>query len=372
MNELKDKLRQLHDRVEQAWLSLELAGKESHLRDLESLMSQPEFWNDRATAEKVSTEAGQLRRQLEVWRLLRADIADTWLMMDDPGDEALVAELSIMIDGLLSRYTDLETQLWLRGPHDNRPAIVTIYAGAGGVDAQDWAQMLERMYLRYAEISSFHVDVLNRTIGQEAGIKNVTMKISGEFAYGFLKTESGVHRLVRLSPYDADQQRHTSFAMVEVLPELEETEDIKIDDKDLRLDVYRSSGKGGQSVNTTDSAVRITHIPTGIVVTCQNERSQMQNKEQARKYLLGKLQVYYQAEKDEERQALRGELTEAAWGNQIRSYVLHPYKMVKDHRTKYETKEPERVLNGEIHDFIEQRLAQEAGMLESQKSKGKR
>jgi peptide chain release factor 2 len=277
-------------------------------------------------------------------------------------DETLTADITERLQTLGQTVNQLEFELLLQGPHDTRPAIITIYAGAGGVDAQDWAEMIERMYLRLAERQNWKVEVLNRTVGQEAGIKNSTLKITGPYAYGYLKTESGVHRLVRLSPYDSDQARHTSFAMAEVLPELDESSEIQIDDKDLRIDVYRSSGKGGQSVNTTDSAVRITHIPTGIVVTCQNERSQMQNKEQARKYLLGKLEVYYQSEKDEERQALRGELTEAAWGNQIRSYVLHPYKMVKDHRTKYETKDPQAVLDGDLMEFMKKRLEQQAGM----------
>jgi peptide chain release factor 2 len=233
---------------------------------------------------------------------------------------------------------------------------VTIFAGAGGVDAQDWTEMLTRMYLRFAENQNWQVNVLNESRGTEAGLKSITLEITGDYAYGYLKEEHGVHRLVRLSPYDADHARHTSFAMVEVVPELEKVDNLEIKEDDLRIDVYRSSGHGGQSVNTTDSAVRLTHIPTGITTQCQNERSQKQNKEKALNYLKGKLAKYYATKQEEERQVLRGELTSASWGNQIRSYVLHPYQMVKDHRTDLETKEPQKVLDGDLLLFIEANL----------------
>jgi len=360
VNELATELESWLSRVQRAWTALHLDQKKVQLTRLQAQMQETNFWHDRQTAEKVSQEAGRLQHQLDVWTGVQNELIDLQALALDA---SLTADINERLQQIGATIDQLEFELVLQGEHDTRPAILTIYAGAGGVDAQDWAQMLERMYLRMAERQGWKVEVLNRTVGQEAGIKNTTIKITGSYAYGYLRTEQGVHRLVRLSPYDADQARHTSFAMVEVLPELEETDAIKIDEKDLRIDVYRSSGKGGQSVNTTDSAVRITHLPTGIVVTCQNERSQMQNKEQAKKYLLGKLQVYYQAEKDEERQVLRGELTEAAWGNQIRSYVLHPYKMVKDHRTKFETKDPQTVLDGELMEFMKKRLEQQAKLL---------
>lgn len=359
MNQLVTELENWLSRVHRAWAALHLDQKKNQLARLQERMQESHFWDDRQTAEHISQEAGRLQHQIDVWSQVRDELTD---LLSLASDETLTADITERLQTLGQTVNQLEFELLLQGPHDTRPAIITIYAGAGGVDAQDWAEMIERMYLRLAERQNWKVEVLNRTVGQEAGIKNSTLKITGPYAYGYLKTESGVHRLVRLSPYDSDQARHTSFAMAEVLPELDESSEIQIDDKDLRIDVYRSSGKGGQSVNTTDSAVRITHIPTGIVVTCQNERSQMQNKEQARKYLLGKLEVYYQSEKDEERQALRGELTEAAWGNQIRSYVLHPYKMVKDHRTKYETKDPQAVLDGDLMEFMKKRLEQQAGM----------
>ncbi len=244
----------------------------------------------------------------------------------------------------------------MNGPYDQHFAIVTIYSGAGGVDAQDWAAMLERMYIRFADRHEWPVMILHRTVGQEAGIKNVTLRIAGVFAYGYLRAEAGVHRLVRLSPYDADQARHTSFAMVEVLPELEKPATIEVNKDDVRVDVFRSSGHGGQSVNTTDSAVRLTHIATGLSVVCQNERSQLQNKEQAWRILLGKLEKYYHAQREEERQQLRGEFTENSWGSQIRSYVLHPYKMVKDHRTRHEVRNPDNILDGDLDAFIEAEL----------------
>ncbi|MFH0874226.1 MAG: peptide chain release factor 2 [Candidatus Komeilibacteria bacterium] len=362
MSAIDSRLEQSLARVNSAWAALRLDSKQARLQELQQLMSQPNFWSDRKQAEKLSQEASSLEQQITTWSELRNKLQDIVTLSSDQSQgmqSGLDQELAAIEDNL-ERHQD---ELLFTGEYDDRPAILTIYSGAGGVDAQDWAQMLERMYLRLADQQKWPVEILNRTVGQEAGIKNTTIKISGLRAYGYLKTEGGVHRLVRLSPYDADQLRHTSFAMVEVLPELDELADVIIDDQDLKIDVYRSSGHGGQSVNTTDSAVRLTHLPTGIVVTCQNERSQMQNKEQAKKYLLGKLQKYYQTEKEEERQALRGELTEAAWGNQIRSYVLHPYKMVKDHRTKFETKDPDAVLGGDLMPFMIERLKQEAGLL---------
>lgn len=360
MDEFIKSVENFKKRVRAAQAFLRLDDKQKHWRQLQDQMAQPDFWSERKRAERISQEAAALERQILFWTSINERSDDLLsIALADLNDESatLLPELQQEFQALDQEYRAYESQLWLSGPYDAAPAIVTIYSGAGGVDAQDWAQMLERMYLRFAAGQGWATTILQRTIGQEAGIKNVTMKLTGQLAYGYLKTESGVHRLVRISPYDADQSRHTSFAMVEVLPELDEISNIEVSKDDVRVDVYRSSGHGGQSVNTTDSAVRLTHIPTGLTAVCQNERSQMQNKEQAWRHLLGKLARYYQAQQEEERKILRGELTEAAWGNQIRSYVLHPYKLVKDHRTKYEVKDPERVLGGEIMPFIEAALA---------------
>ena len=233
--------------------------------------------------------------------------------------------------------------------------MISIKAGAGGIDAQDWASMLERMYLKFAEHNNYTINYLARSSGSEAGIKSTTFKVSGEYAYGYLKNEKGVHRLVRISPFDSDKARHTSFAMVEALPELKEVA-IEIKEEDLKIDTFRASGHGGQSVNTTDSAVRITHLPTKLIAICQNERSQLQNKLQALSYLKSKLQLYYETELEEEKKALLGEHTTAAWGNQIRSYILQPYKLVKDHRTNYESNNVEDILNGNIMELIKKQL----------------
>ena len=264
-------------------------------------------------------------------------------------------EIEKKLKELQEKFERLEFFVLFNQKYDQNNVILSIYAGAGGVDAQDWAEMILKMYTRFCEKKNWQAKLIDESKGGEAGIKSATLEIKGRYAYGYLKSEAGVHRLVRISPFDAEKMRHTSFALVEIMPELEELEEkeVEIDPKDLRIDTYLSSGHGGQSVQTTYSAVRIVHLPTKISVACQNERSQKQNKETALKILKSKLYQYYQAKKDDEKRRIRGEFKSAEWGNQIRSYVLHPYHLVKDHRTNYEVKDPEAVLSGELEEFIE-------------------
>jgi len=293
---------------------------------------------------RVATWRGLERRAGEAQELAALAAAE--------GDASLASEVTREVDALAAELDKLEFELTFAGPYDTRDAILAVHAGAGGTESQDWAEMLLRMYLRWAERHSFDAQLIDMTQGEEAGIKSATLEVRGPLAYGYLRSERGVHRLVRLSPFDADHARHTSFALVEVLPEAESAAEVKINPDDLRIDVFRASGHGGQNVQKNSTAVRITHLPTGIVVTCQNERSQGRNKDLALKVLEARLLEKEVARQAKERSTLKGQHVSAEWGNQIRSYVLHPYKMVKDHRTSFETSDAETVLDGDLDGFM--------------------
>ncbi len=315
-------------------------------------MSQPEFWADRATAETKSRLLKELKDEVGSWEKIEKEV-QSWIELAGMAEESQRPEVEKHVAELEDQYRQLEFLLLLGDEHDEANAIVSIHAGTGGTDAMDWAEMLSRMLLRFCEQRGWKTKVVDESRAQEAGIKSITFEVQGRLAYGYLKSEAGVHRLVRISPFDAEKMRHTSFALVEVLPELEEIESIIIDPKDLRIDTFLSSGHGGQSVQTTYSAVRVVHLPTKIMVSVQNERSQTQNKETAMKILKAKLHQLELQKRADEKSKLRGEYHEAAWGNQIRSYVLQPYRMVKDHRTKQETSQVDQVLNGDLLPFME-------------------
>lgn len=305
-----------------------------------------------------------LRERIETWRTLERRAADTLELLklaEEEEDDSAIAAAERDLDAIEADLRRVEFQLRLSGPYDARNAILAVHAGAGGTESQDWAEMLLRMYLRWAERRGFDTEIIDVTEGEEAGIKSATVEIRGPYAYGYLKGEHGVHRLVRLSPFDAAHARHTSFAKVEVLPEVDEPGEVEIDPKDLRIDVFRAGGRGGQNVQKNATAVRLVHIPTGIVVTCQNERSLNQNKASALKVLEARLLQLQLQRQAEEKARLKGEHVDMGWGNQIRSYVLHPYKMVKDHRTGFETSDAAAVLDGEIDGLIEAFLASQVG-----------
>jgi len=305
-------------------------------------------------------ETSTLKEEVSEWQNLRQTIADT-LELAQLEDQSLLPEIEIETAELENEVNKREFEAKLSGQYDRGNALLAIHAGAGGTDSQDWAEMLERMYLRWAERKGYQADILDMTEGEEAGIKSATIAINGRNAYGYLRSEKGVHRLVRLSPFDSAHRRHTSFAMIEVLPQVEEDSQVEINSEDLRIDVFRSSGAGGQNVQKNDTAIRITHHPSGIVVSCQNERSQLQNKQNAMRVLRSRLVELKQIEQEEKISQLRGEYQKAEWGSQIRSYVLHPYQMVKDHRTDFERGNTQAVLDGDIDGFIEAYLQSKVG-----------
>jgi peptide chain release factor 2 len=309
-------------------------------------------------------QIGALRDAIATWKEMEskaADVEELIGMALAENDESIKQEVQQEIDRMVARFDAIEVQLMLDGPYDARHAIMAVHAGAGGTESQDWAQMLMRMFLRWAERRKFHADILDMSPGDEAGIKSATIEIKGHFAYGNLKSEHGVHRLVRLSPFDADHARHTSFALVEIMPEAEEKTDLQINSDDIKVDTFRSSGPGGQHMQKTSSAVRITHVPTGLVVSCQSERSQHQNKESALRVLYARLLELEIEKREAEKAKIKGKRIDAGWGNQIRSYVLQPYKMVKDHRTEHETSNTAAVLDGEIDEFINAYLRSKVG-----------
>ncbi len=351
MQEINKQAEVLKQEVDSAIDRLKLTKDEKELEELKIQAQAPNFWSDNNTAQANLKQQAKLIAHIGPWQTLANELADI-IELSKTGDNSLLADLTKQLVNASEHFGELKEQLKFNGPYDSNDAIVSIHAGAGGTDAQDWAQMLMRMYLRWAEGHSYKVRILDESSGEEAGLKSTTFEIDGDFVYGQLRGEHGVHRLVRLSPFNADHLRQTSFAKVEVMPKIERPEEVQLDDKDLKVDVYRSGGHGGQSVNTTDSAVRITHLPTGISAAIQNERSQLQNRETALTVLRSRLaQLQLEQHKDHLTE-LKGPNQRAEWGNQIRSYVLHPYKQVKDLRTSYETSDPDKVLNGQLEPII--------------------
>jgi peptide chain release factor 2 len=336
---------------------LDLDELEAEVGRLESEMQQPGFWDDQENAASTSASHSRAQAKLDGFRALRSEADDLSEMAEmAESDDEMATELTSQLESIESRLEALEEARLFSGPYDSGDAIVTVHAGAGGTDSQDWAEILLRMYLRWAERRGFKVEMKEASEGEEAGLKSATFVLRGENSYGLIAAERGVHRLVRISPFDSSARRHTSFAQVDVAPVVDETVDVDIDEGDLRIDTYRASGAGGQHVNKTDSAVRITHEPTGVVVQCQNERSQTQNKAVAMAMLRSKLIELEERKRTEAVNQERGEVKDVAWGSQIRSYVLHPYTMVKDHRTEFEVGDTQRVLDGDIDGFIREYL----------------
>ena len=337
----------------------DIPSKKNEIDELTHITESPDFWNNREKAEETLSKQKELKDLVNSIESLKIEIEstlDVLKLLEVEFDENLYNDIKVSVNEISDKVDKLNLLLLLNGPYDKCNCILDIHPGAGGTESCDWASMLYRMYIRWCEKKNYKVEVLDYQDGDEAGIKSVSIRVIGLNAYGYLKNEKGVHRLVRLSPFDSNNRRHTSFASIEVTPEIEQDNTIEIDEKDLKIDVYRSTGAGGQGVNTTDSAVRITHLPTKIVVTCQNERSQIQNKEQALRVLKNKLLLMKIETQEEELNRIKGTQSDIAFGQQIRSYVLHPYSMVKDHRTNIETSNVSKVLDGDIDLFIESNL----------------
>ena len=391
MENLLKQLEELREKIAQTTGILDIEKKRVEVKELKMEMGKAGFWNDREHAVEAGRRMESLESEAAEWDELEKEVRELEEFvalaekeaeesrekekkdrneksagkkkkagegdLDGNGiDVGLHDEMREKFNELKKKFEKLEFKVLFSGKYDSENAILSIHAGTGGTDAQDWAQILERMFLRFAEKKKWKAEILDKSYGNEAGIKSATIRVKGDWAYGYLRSENGVHRLVRISPFDAEDMRHTSFALVEVIPELADAPDLEIKDEDVRIDVFRSSGPGGQSVNTTDSAVRLVHKPTGIVVSCQSERSQHQNKENAFKILKSKLIKMREDERRAEELKLRGEAQKAEWGKQIRSYVMQPYKMVKDHRTQHETQDIDGVLNGDLDGFMESYL----------------
>lgn len=356
MDNLLRKIEELHGRFLRLKQILRIGALMDELNLLRSEMEHPGFWQDRERAVSISKKAEDINTEIEKWAGWERELIELRDFLEislKEGEESFFDELDKKFSSLEKKFNGLEFLALFSGKYDQDNAIVSIYAGVGGVDAQDWTEMLERMILRYCEQKNYTVEMLDRSIGNEAGIKSTSFRVSGRYAFGYLKGENGVHRLVRISPFDAEDMRHTSFALMEVIPELPEAEAIEIKDDEVKMDFYHSSGPGGQNVNKTSSAVRLVHVPTGIVVTCQTERSQHQNREIAFRILKSKLTFLSDKKREDEESKLKSGIKVAEWGKQIRSYVLQPYQLVKDHRSNFETTDTNGVLNGDLDGFAE-------------------
>ena len=357
MDHIINQLSAFKSQIDELMARIGIASKARQIEELEEEASQGDFWNDPDAAQRKMQRLAKLKALVDKWRALDLRIADA-LELAEIADADMQAELAGETDALRKIVETMSLQAMLSGDYDSEDAIFAIHAGAGGVDAQDWAEMLERMYLRWMEQNGYKTEILDRSGGDEAGLKSVTVSVKGEYAFGYLQSEEGVHRLVRLSPFDSAHRRHTSFAKVELWPDIQSDIEIEVADKDIRIDTFRASGAGGQHVQKNDTAVRITHLPSGVVVQCQNQRSQAQNRDRAMQILKARLFEMERARQEAEMAALKGENIDAGWGNQIRSYVLHPYQMVKDHRTAVEVGNTTAVLDGRLGEFIQAFLRQ--------------
>ncbi|MEP6986992.1 MAG: peptide chain release factor 2 [Chloroflexota bacterium] len=366
MDHLISLLKQMKERIDGLMERLDLNTKAQQAAELEDKSTAPDFWSNPDNAQKLMQELAKLKSEIDRWQGVANRINDAieLAQIDDP---TLLEDLTTEVNSLTTLVDKMEFRALLSEPYDNENAIFALHAGAGGTEAQDWAEMLVRMYTRWAEQNGYKTEILDLTKGEEAGIKSMMMSVRGEYAYGYLQSELGVHRLVRLSPFDAANRRHTSFAKVELWPDIQGEIDIQVNEKDIKIETYKAGGAGGQNVQKNDTAVRITHIPSGIVVQCQNERSQKQNRERAMQILKVRLFELERQKQEAQLATLKGENIDAGWGNQIRSYVLHPYQMVKDHRTDYETGNTGAVLDGRLNEFMDAYLRLRVTRIQAEK-----